>query len=112
MPRYIEESCVLERLKPYIADLGYEERANLKASYISVADAMSIIEDAPTADVAPVVHGHWIFGEFDGIGRPVWCSECGNRTKNVADPVAWLNYPEHKYCGRCGAKMDKNTEVK
>lgn len=30
MPRYIEESCVLERLKPYIADLGYEERANLK----------------------------------------------------------------------------------
>ena len=31
MPRYIEESCVLERLKPYIADLGYEERANLKA---------------------------------------------------------------------------------
>ncbi len=70
------------------------------------------LEDAPTADVAPVVHGHWIFGEFDGIGRPVWCSECGNRTKNVADPVAWLNYPEHKYCGRCGAKMDKNTEVK
>ncbi len=47
---------------------------------------------------APVKHGHWIFGEFDGIGNSVACSVCGFGAKTV-DPNMWLNYPSHRYCG-------------
>ncbi len=64
------------------------------------------IDCEPAADVRPERYGHWVFGEFNGIGYPVWCSECGERTKNVGDPKWWASCPEHKYCGRCGAKMD------
>lgn len=39
----------------------------------TVGQIESDIEDTPAADVAPVIHGHWIFGEFNGIGTPVWC---------------------------------------
>ena len=102
MARYIDADKLLKeplRIEGHF-DLPHGRAQNFSA----IPD--TVIMNFPTADVAPVVHGHWIFGEFNGIGRPIWCSECGNRTKNVADPKAWLNYPEHKYCGRCGAKMD------
>ena len=49
------------------------------------------IKALPTADVAPVVHGEWIYHD-DGV---VTCSECGN-----AESI------ESYYCGYCGAKMD------
>lgn len=63
------------------------------------------IDHIPTADVAPVKHGEWIFGEFDGIGNSVECSACGFCQKSV-DPKLWIEYPAHKFCGVCGAKMD------
>lgn len=66
------------------------------------------VDKIPTADVAPVVHGSWVFGEFNGIGSPVKCSVCGFCKKNV-DPKLWIEYPAHKFCGVCGAKMDGDT---
>lgn len=53
----------------------------------------------------PVRHGRWIFGEYDVIGYPVKCSECGSEVPHVNRDV-WMKYDGHKYCGRCGAKMD------
>ena len=51
----------------------------------------------PAADVAPVVHGHWVYGEFD-IPH---CSECGNDVMpNMISP----------YCPNCGAKMDEEVK--
>lgn len=72
----------------------------------TIVAAVKAVEILPAADVAPVIHAHWIFGEFNGIGTPVWCSNCGERTSNIADMNLWLTHPSHKYCGRCGAKMD------
>ena len=51
-----------------------------------------VFDDAPAADVAPVVHGRW---KGAGMGD-YYCSLCceevsGNR---------------HKFCPNCGAKMD------
>ena len=48
---------------------------------------------APVADVAPVVHGHWI---EDGDYQI--CSECG-------EEHCWDEY-RAAYCDSCGAKMD------
>lgn len=53
------------------------------------------IENAPSADVAPVRHGRWI---KDGEDGPVCCSECGEEHE-------WGDY-RASYCDTCGAKMD------
>lgn len=58
------------------------------------------IEDAPAADVAPVVHGMW--DNLDGYKTRRVCSVCG-----------W-DVPEYgkfySYCPNCGAKMDGGDE--
>lgn len=106
MAEYIERGNVLADLSMLFIDSRiiqkYEDGWD-----DAVKAAMTMVEKKPSVDVRPERHGRWIFGEFDVIGRPVWCSECGSRTKYVADPAAWINYPEHKYCGCCGAKMDR-----
>lgn len=47
----------------------------------------------PAADVAPVKHGHWIYGDFD-IPH---CSECGHEVMPNCISA---------FCPNCGAKMD------
>ena len=58
-----------------------------------------------SVDAVEVVHGEWVFGELDMCGAPVKCSNCGYGVEN-ADPILWVTYPGHKFCGACGAKMD------
>lgn len=56
------------------------------------------IEDAPAADVAPVVHGRWISYGI-GYGFCYKCSACG-----YIDGYPFND--RHNYCPGCGAKMD------
>lgn len=51
------------------------------------------VYDAPTADVAPVVHGRWKWNEFGQM----YCSQC------LDQPELAIEKP---YCSNCGAKMD------
>lgn len=72
------------------------------------------IEDAPAADVAPVVHGRWIFGKdlpyiWGQIPKNkyhLYCSECLEQAFNRSED----NDPDFdvdtSYCHNCGAKMD------
>ena len=55
----------------------------------------SVIDNLPTADVAPVTHGEWIEDDY-GYNR---CSACG---------WEW-DEPESvsPYCPHCGAKMEE-----
>ena len=101
MARYIDAD---ELLKKSIRIEGHFDLPSGKAQNFSAINITEIL-DFPTADVAPVVHGSWVFGEFNGIGNPVKCSVCGFCKKNV-DPKLWIEYPAHKFCGVCGAKMD------
>ena len=59
----------------------------------------TLIGSVPTADVAPVRHGRWIWHSEE---RGYLCSECGSG--------CLLNYESdwHKsdWCPHCGAKMD------
>ena len=67
----------------------------------------NLLDSAPTADAAPVVHGQWD-GEGDGfadgeIVLDVWyCSECGHCIDDGTDDPCVLP----NYCPNCGAKMD------
>ena len=60
------------------------------------------ISDMPAADVAPVVHGHWIEKEKYSFGIMYDCSLCDNRI--LDNGYSW------NYCPNCGAKMDEEVE--
>ncbi len=80
--------------EPVWTEAHIEELAN---------DFIVIPKDTPVADVAPVVHGHWLAWEeqFPDNKPPrknnlgVFCSACHNHADNI-----------NAYCPNCGAKMD------
>lgn len=61
------------------------------------------IDNAPAADVVPVVHGRWEHledGWFD-----LWkCSACGDEWTFEYDPTD--SETKVNYCPNCGARMD------
>ena len=63
-------------------------------------DLAELFREAKAADVAPVVHGRWIYkGDSD-----MWvCSRCGRGVN--ADPEGI-----DLYCYHCGAKMDEKED--
>ena len=69
------------------------ENALYKASSI-----YAVIDNAPSADVAPVRHGRWVEKEKYTFGIMYDCSLCENRILDNGHP--W------NYCPNCGAKMD------
>ena len=87
MAEYIErEAAIKELMNDAPEQVGYSRE-----------DAADCIRYMDAADVAPVVHGRWIYkGDSD-----MWvCSRCG-RSVN-ADPEGI-----DLYCYHCGAKMDE-----
>ena len=68
-------------------------------------DLDEVLNDAPTADVVEVRHGHWIEHpqlDFEGgySGANYECSNC-----HYAD-LYDLDDAKYCYCPNCGAKMD------
>ena len=60
-------------------------------------DALCFLEHIPAADVAPVVHGRWLYGDYYDIGDV--CSEC--------DWDSQMTHPSYRYCPNCGTRMDE-----
>ena len=59
------------------------------------AKNLQSISDMPAADVAPVIHAHWIRYPDCGVTK---CSNCGWSIEECWDS---------DYCPHCGAKMDE-----
>lgn len=76
-----------------------------KIPYLLAAKVLRGVEDAPTADVAPVVHGRWMKRRNGGT----LCSRCGHYTQHKGNV---LDMSEAIACPWCGAIMDggDNTE--
>ena len=74
-----------------------------------------IVADFPSADVAPVVHGRWVFGKdladsFGSINKNkyhLYCSECRHQAFNNSDDNDCDFDMDTPFCPWCGAKMDK-----
>lgn len=83
-----------------------EDALNALREY-SVTKLKTAIRRLPSADVAPVRHGHWIHVDdvYDISGMykgEVWeCSECGYRFERLKDSGISM-----KVCHDCGARMD------
>lgn len=63
----------------------------------------SAIDNAPTVDAVPVVHGAWVAVPSSDMmtGKAYKCSECGKMRYGSFMP---------NYCAICGAKMDLKEE--
>lgn len=55
------------------------------------------IDNAPTVDAVPVVHGRWNVVEGRRLDNAV-CSNCGKHFQAY--------YEAYNFCPNCGAKMD------
>ena len=67
-----------------------------------ITEAIRIINEMPTADVAPVVHGRWK-AVYNSVGKQEGqCTHCG---KNSGILIT-----KKSYCPNCGAKMDESGE--
>ena len=89
MSRYIDAEALDNRIKADWAKQEDDKGYGLAHFYI---------ETQPTADVAPVIHGHWetIFDELWNYGFEK-CSACGDKYGSFT----------YRYCPNCGAKMDE-----
>lgn len=77
----------------YTRDVFGPNKAEI--AYLQAAKVLRTVEDAPAADVAPVVHGRWV-----NAGRGI--KACSNCNHGIKEHMACANH----YCPNCGAKMD------
>lgn len=61
------------------------------------------INEQPTVDAVPVVHGSW------NIGSKPRCSVCGKSALREYDRDDWLSYVPSAFCPNCGADMRKKV---
>lgn len=81
----------------YLRKMAMFETAYTMETETDAAIVLRMIDDAPTADVAPVVHARWITRSDKGIismTHPYMCSRCWR-----------VEMDKEPYCN-CGAKMD------
>ena len=72
-----------------------------------VDDMLDEVINAPTADVAPVIHAHWIEQEDVNLDTYYTCSSCKEDFDLIAGTPCENLY---NYCPNCGAKMDETVE--
>lgn len=104
MPRYIDADALYDRFQNLACDDWNQGTGTTWAN--AYAEAADVVDDMPTADVAPVRHGEWIYGE-DEFGIDGYrCDKCGffvpwnYASKNIS------YIKDYHYCPNCGAKMD------
>ena len=113
MAEYIDRGKLLQHICNGTCGIGYEGAC-------PNCDTVGMIEEFPSADVAPVVHGRWVYKHrhrggvniYEGVDEfgekrrisvderyetdDPYCPACGKLNDGSA-----LNY-----CPNCGAKMD------
>ncbi len=75
---------------------------NIEASIV-LRQAITEIENMPTADVQPVIHAKWIMR-----GGKFRCSNCdalSPLTKGWEDGCRTYTHTKTKFCSECGADM-------
>jgi NAD-dependent SIR2 family protein deacetylase len=80
------------------------EQQNHSYSTMMLYEVADMIDDAPTIEAVPAVHGKW-------IGNT--CSACGmNWDENMVNNADDWGYfePMPNFCPNCGAKMIKESD--
>lgn len=90
--RLIDADLVLAHIKPY--EPTDEDWAVTGGTAIRLIE--SAVNNAPTVDAMPVVHGKWIYDHWCEFR----CSRCGTWSKS--EPYRG----RENFCPNCGARMD------
>ena len=90
MSRYIEVGHLKKSVE------GLQDCYNGFSDTYDKACIIGLIDEEPTADVVPVVHGKWVFSKIDDM---FFCTNCKNGSVRN-------DYP---YCHWCGTKMDEKV---
>ena len=91
---YIKREDAIDYIEGFVTMNKYYHPYS-KRTTIPIAEAIARINETPSADVQPVMHGKWILKEILGV-RLIGCSVC---CKNYL-------WSTDKYCPNCGARMD------
>lgn len=72
-----------------------------------VRDAMKDVDDQPTVDAVPLVHGHWRRGK--SYPHNIYCSNCFRTYVPNEEIEIWKDRTRlpRNYCPECGALMDE-----
>lgn len=98
MAEYIKREAAIDAVMAvYVRTAGYKARER-------VLETREAIQKLPAADVAPVVHGHFVHDGPRFAGGVDWwhCSSCGRLASGVET--------RFDYCPWCGARMDGDAE--
>ena len=99
MTDYIKREDALDSLRDGMCGTGYQGMA---------MDCLNEIY-VPSADVAPVRHGRWIYE-----GNELVCSRCGGPVSfsrnNDGLALSGKAWALGIYCQTCGAKMDEEAD--
>lgn len=89
-------------ISPFLSNLQIEDRYGAAVGRIDYVP-VSVLQNAPRADVAPVIHAHWERTGWQkrGVEFEYRCSHC-KRCKIWKKRTQKLPY----YCEKCGSKMD------
>ena len=79
-----------------------EREVAIESLPVAWDSAINALRNAPSVDVAPVVHGRWIEQEKYTFGTMYDCSICGDRI--LDNGHSW------NYCPNCGAMMDGDDD--
>ena len=83
-----------------------EREAAIESLHVALDSAINALRNAPSVDVAPVMHGHFVHdGPRFAHGVDWWhCSNCGRLASGVET--------RFDYCPWCGARMDGDSDGK
>lgn len=79
-------------------------KVDLTRFYDNIVTAKQLIDEQPTVDAAPVVHGRWRV--TDAYPHNVYCSECYKTFAQTHWAVWEDGSLPRGFCPNCGAKMD------
>lgn len=105
MPRYIDAEREIKEIENVLDTKLAVGDDDHSIGFYALALFASMLRNAPTADVAPVIHAHWGVQRVTKSakkGRTIplillSCSNCGQSNgRRISN-----------FCPRCGAKMDE-----
>lgn len=103
MDEFISREATIKRIKEVYC-VGCNSYHGVRCRACGTGDAIDLIEDAPAADVAPVVHARWIRPHWRNSNYCCDCSECGGEAMHR--DYQWNKNGIYPICPNCGAKMD------
>lgn len=92
----------------YIRKMAMFEMAYTMETETDAAAVLRMIDDAPAANVAPIVHGKWIRPHWENSNYCCNCSECGGEAMHR--DYQWHKNGIYPICPNCGCRMNGGAD--